>query len=98
LTPRLACVADFLTSQKKKTKSEAEWDAEWKEKYGEEAAKVIRETVDKNMEDYLYMKQFCDQALGLIHIRSGCHYSAWTTWTLIDSSDRKRQLANDTVV
>jgi hypothetical protein len=39
-------------------KSEAEWDAEWRDKYGEKAAKVIRETVDKNMEDYLYMKQF----------------------------------------
>jgi len=51
-------VADWLTRQKKKAKSEAEWDTEWRENYGEEAAKVIRETVDKNMEDYLYMKQF----------------------------------------
>lgn len=42
----------------KESKSEAEWDAEWRDGYGEEAAKVIRETVDKNMEDYLYMKQF----------------------------------------
>ena len=55
---RFASVTDFLTSQKKQAKSEAEWDAEWTEKYGEEAAKVIKETVDKNMEDYLYMKQF----------------------------------------
>jgi hypothetical protein len=54
----MARFADFLTLQKKKAKSEAEWDAEWKEKYGEEAAQVIRETVDKNMEDYRYMKQF----------------------------------------
>jgi hypothetical protein len=44
--------------QGKKAKSEAQWDAEWKEKYGEDAARVIRQTVDKNMEDYLYMKQF----------------------------------------
>jgi len=43
---------------KKATKSEAQWDAEWKEKYGEEGAKVIRETVDANMDDYLYLKQF----------------------------------------
>jgi hypothetical protein len=48
----------FLTTQKKKTKTEPEWDAEWKEKYGEEAAKVIRETVDRNMEHYRYMKRF----------------------------------------
>lgn len=44
--------------QKKHAKTEAQWDAEWKEKYGEEAAKVIRDTVDKNMADYLYLKQF----------------------------------------
>lgn len=62
MTLRLACVADFLTLQKKQAKSEAVWDAEWKEKYGEEAASVIRETVDKNMEDYLYMKQFALKA------------------------------------
>jgi hypothetical protein len=31
---------------------------EWRDKYGEKAAKVVRETVDRNMEDYLYMKQF----------------------------------------
>ena len=44
--------------QKKAKKSEAQWDAEWKEKYGEEAAKMIRKTVDDNMADYLYLKQF----------------------------------------
>ena len=43
-------------------KTEDEWDAEWKERYGEEAAKVIRETVDRNMADYLYMRQFALQA------------------------------------
>jgi hypothetical protein len=42
----------------KKAKTEYEWDADWREKYGENAAKVIRDTVDQNMEDYLYMKQF----------------------------------------
>lgn len=55
-------VTDFLIAQKKKAKSEAQWDAEWKEKYGEEAAKVIRETVDKNIEHYRYMKQFAIKA------------------------------------
>lgn len=48
----------FAPRQKRKVKSEAEWDAEWKETYGQEAAKVIRETVDTNMEHYRYMKQF----------------------------------------
>lgn len=44
--------------QKKTTKTEEQWDTEWKEKYGEEAAKMIRKTVDENMEHYLYLKQF----------------------------------------
>ena len=44
--------------QKKKAKSEEQWDTEWKEKYGDEAAKVIRKTVDENMADYRYLKQF----------------------------------------
>ncbi|OCT49768.1 hypothetical protein CLCR_07105 [Cladophialophora carrionii] len=43
---------------KKAPKSEEQWDAEWKEKYGEQAAKVIRKTVDQNMADFLYLKQF----------------------------------------
>ncbi|KPI42757.1 uncharacterized protein AB675_1995 [Cyphellophora attinorum] len=43
---------------KKAAKTEEQWDAEWKEKYGEEAAKMIRKTVDENMDHYLYLKQF----------------------------------------
>jgi len=43
---------------KKHAKTEEQWDAEWKEKYGEEAAKMIRQTVDENMEHYHYLKQF----------------------------------------
>ncbi|GKZ21175.1 hypothetical protein AbraIFM66951_008638 [Aspergillus brasiliensis] len=39
-------------------KTEEEWDAEWCKKYGPEAAALIRKTVDANMADYLYMKQF----------------------------------------
>jgi hypothetical protein len=43
---------------KKAAKTEEQWDAEWKEKYGEKAARVIRKTVDDNMADFLYLKQF----------------------------------------
>ena len=39
-------------------KSEQQWDAEWRAKYGEKGAKLVRETVDACMDDYLYMKQF----------------------------------------
>ncbi|EXJ92691.1 hypothetical protein A1O3_01243 [Capronia epimyces CBS 606.96] len=49
-------------THKKAAKSEAEWDAEWQEKYGKQAAKVIRDTVDQNMEHYLYLKQFAVKA------------------------------------
>ncbi|KAJ9632099.1 hypothetical protein H2203_000500 [Taxawa tesnikishii (nom. ined.)] len=43
---------------KKKQKTEEEENAEWREKFGEEGAKVIRETVNKNIADYEYLKQF----------------------------------------
>lgn len=33
-------------------------DKEWREKYGEEAAKIIRETVNANIADYEYLKSF----------------------------------------
>lgn len=39
-------------------KSEEKYDAEWREKYGPQAAALIREVVDRNMPDYLYLKQF----------------------------------------
>lgn len=42
----------------KKLKSVEDENAEWKAKYGEEGAKLIRETVDANMKDYEYLKQF----------------------------------------
>ncbi|KAK5357964.1 hypothetical protein LTS13_011077 [Exophiala xenobiotica] len=45
-------------AHKKAAKTEAQWDAEWKEKYGEKGAKIIRDTVDNNMEHYHYLKQF----------------------------------------
>lgn len=57
----LRCIntsADVFYDKGKKLKSADDENAEWKEKYGEEGAKVIRETVDKNMKDYEYLKQF----------------------------------------
>ncbi|PYH95083.1 hypothetical protein BO71DRAFT_212567 [Aspergillus ellipticus CBS 707.79] len=39
-------------------KTEEQWDAEWNNKYGPEGAALIRSTVDANMADYLYLKQF----------------------------------------
>ncbi|KAG2414909.1 hypothetical protein HFD88_006097 [Aspergillus terreus] len=39
-------------------KTEEEFDAEWRKKYGPEGAALIRRAVDQNMADYLYMKQF----------------------------------------
>jgi len=47
---------------KKAAKTEEQWDAEWREKYGEKAAKVIRQTVDENISDFLYLKQFALKA------------------------------------
>ncbi|KAI9730061.1 MAG: hypothetical protein M1834_006053 [Cirrosporium novae-zelandiae] len=47
-----------------KVKTEAEYDAEWAAKYGVGAAKVIRETVDANVEDYEYLKSFALKPVG----------------------------------
>jgi hypothetical protein len=44
--------------QKKAPKSDEQLFAEWTEKYGEEGAKVIRDTVAANVEHYEYLKQF----------------------------------------
>ncbi|KMU72141.1 hypothetical protein CISG_00450 [Coccidioides immitis RMSCC 3703] len=43
---------------KKKLKTEEEFDCEWRDKYGEKGAKIIRSAVNRSMSDYLYMKQF----------------------------------------
>ncbi|KAJ5333032.1 uncharacterized protein MYU51_005235 [Penicillium brevicompactum] len=43
---------------KRAVKTEEQFDAEWKKKYGEEHAALIRKTVDDNMADYLYLKSF----------------------------------------
>ncbi|PGH28227.1 hypothetical protein AJ80_00117 [Polytolypa hystricis UAMH7299] len=47
---------------KKKAKTEAEFDEEWREKYGEKGAKIIRSAVDRTMADYQYMKKFAMKA------------------------------------
>lgn len=47
-----------IYQQKKKIKTAEEEDAEWTEKFGAQDAKVIRNTVDANLEHYEYLKQF----------------------------------------
>ncbi|KAL5338458.1 hypothetical protein BJX70DRAFT_388526 [Aspergillus crustosus] len=49
-----------LTARKhpRAPKSEAQFDAEWREKYGDQGAALIRKAVDANMADYLFLKQF----------------------------------------
>ncbi|KAG9679548.1 hypothetical protein KCU99_g1452, partial [Aureobasidium melanogenum] len=45
-------------THKKAEKSDQQLFAEWTEKYGEEAAKIIQQTVADNIKDYEHMKQF----------------------------------------
>ncbi|KAL6167061.1 hypothetical protein ACJQWK_06508 [Exserohilum turcicum] len=45
-------------THKKEAKSDEQMYAEWKEKFGEEGANVIRDTVAANVETYEYLKQF----------------------------------------
>ncbi|CAD0082128.1 unnamed protein product [Aureobasidium vineae] len=45
-------------THKKAEKSDEQLFAEWSEKYGEEAAKIIQQTVADNVKDYEHMKQF----------------------------------------
>ncbi|KZF24091.1 hypothetical protein L228DRAFT_237054 [Xylona heveae TC161] len=47
---------------KKKVQSNKDEDAEWAEKFGPEGAKIIRQTVDANVADYEYLKQFAIKA------------------------------------
>jgi hypothetical protein len=44
--------------KKKKPKTVESENEEWREKYGDEAQKVIRECVDRNIADYEYLKSF----------------------------------------
>lgn len=45
-------------SHKKAQKTDEQLVQEWTDKYGAEAAKVIKQTVDENLEHYEYLKQF----------------------------------------
>lgn len=47
-----------MSLQKKAEKSDEQLYSEWVEKYGEEGAKAIKKSVDDNVADYEYMKQF----------------------------------------
>ena len=47
-----------LTTKKKKPKTREEEDAEWEERFGAKAARTIRETVDRNVADYEYLRGF----------------------------------------
>lgn len=49
-------IADTL--QKKVPKTDDELYAEWVDKYGEDAAKMIKQTVADNVPHYEYLKQF----------------------------------------
>ena len=51
-----------MAQKKKKAKSDEEEDREWLEKFGAEGAKVIRQTVNANVSDYEYLKQFALKA------------------------------------
>ena len=50
--------ANLCDRKKKKAKSNEEEDREWLEKFGAEGAQVIRDTVNANVSDYEYLKQF----------------------------------------
>ncbi|KAL8761906.1 MAG: hypothetical protein Q9184_002010 [Pyrenodesmia sp. 2 TL-2023] len=50
--------ADMYDGKMKKTKSVEEEDKDWAERYGEKGAKIIRETVEANLKDFEYLKQF----------------------------------------
>ena len=50
--------ADLCGRKTKKVKSDDEENREWLEKFGAKGAKIIRQTVDANVDDYRYLKQF----------------------------------------
>ena len=51
-----------MSSQKKKPKSTEEMYVDWVEKYGQEAADMMKKTVDDNVETYEYLKQYAIKA------------------------------------
>ncbi|KAK2630272.1 hypothetical protein QTJ16_001092 [Diplocarpon rosae] len=50
-------------AHKKKTRTAAAEDEEWRERYGEEGARVIRACVQANLSDYEYLKSFAIKGL-----------------------------------
>ena len=58
----MSCRADICCCKKKKVKTSHDEDDEWVEKFGEKGAKAIRDTVDANVRDYEYLKQFAIKA------------------------------------
>lgn len=44
--------------EKREPKSDEQLDNEWREKWGEDAAKLIRKTVEENVADYEWLRQF----------------------------------------
>lgn len=42
----------------KKIKSIKDEDSEWCREFGEKGAKIIRDSVDANIQDYEYLRQF----------------------------------------
>lgn len=54
--------ADANVNCVQKTPTIEEEDAEWRKKFGDKAAQVIRETVDANTADYEYLKSFAIKA------------------------------------
>ncbi|KAF2764308.1 hypothetical protein EJ03DRAFT_355907 [Teratosphaeria nubilosa] len=53
---------DLKPRQHKHSKSQEQMYSEWVEKYGQEAADMIQRTVDENVADYEYLKQFAIKA------------------------------------
>ena len=51
-------IADSFNLKKSSPKTSEAEDSQWREKFGAEGARVIRETVDANVKDYEYLKQF----------------------------------------
>jgi len=48
----------MTSRKKKKSKTIESEDQEWREKYGDSGARIIRECVNANLQDYEYLKSF----------------------------------------
>ena len=52
------CLTSYANTQKKEPKTDEQLFVEWTDKFGEKGARIIKDTVDANVADYEYMKQF----------------------------------------